>query len=131
MALDFQGVGPTFPFQAKEGTLSSSDGIVLIKQSVRVILETRLGERPFRRDFGSRLHELLFQPLNDILIVTFQDYVLRALRQHERRARFVEVATTADQDSATLSTYIDFIVLSTNRRGNMVFPFFLRDQATT
>lgn len=48
--------------QHKGGRLVSLQGIDALRQSLRLLLLTRPGERAMRPDFGCPLHELCFEP---------------------------------------------------------------------
>lgn len=68
------------------------EGADHLRQSIADILGTPLGTRVARRDYGSRLPELLDQPLNDTTrIRVFAAAALAILRQ-EGRARVSRLA---------------------------------------
>lgn len=64
-----------------ECPLSESEGIEHVKESIQQILGTPIGSRVMRRDFGSRLRQIVFEP-NDSTIDT-----LDLLRCHHARTR--------------------------------------------
>jgi phage baseplate assembly protein W len=54
--------GITFPFgEGPEGISQSATGIELKKMSIMQILMTAIFERVMRPDYGSRIHELVFE----------------------------------------------------------------------
>ncbi|MGK7890132.1 MAG: GPW/gp25 family protein, partial [Leptolyngbyaceae cyanobacterium] len=66
--------GFAFPFQIANGGIRQAGGFEKIKQNVRHLLSTRLGERVMRRTYGGGVHHRL-QEAND--------NTLRALVKHE------------------------------------------------
>jgi phage baseplate assembly protein W len=56
--------GMSFPFRIDpvSGRVAMSEGRTKIQQNVRLILGTRIGERPMLRDFGTRLPSLVHEP---------------------------------------------------------------------
>jgi phage baseplate assembly protein W len=62
-----------------------------IKQSVRDILTTRIGTRVMRRDYGSRLPELVDNPMGELLRVELFAATAEALVRWEPRFRLDRV----------------------------------------
>ena len=60
--------GPAFPLRAGgQGYFALSEDVQLVKESIQMILGTRIGSRPMHRDFGSRIQDLVFEPNDEIL----------------------------------------------------------------
>jgi phage baseplate assembly protein W len=72
-----------------------------LAQSVGKILGTPLGTRVGRRDFGSRLPELLDQPLNARTRVLIYAATADALRRHEPRIALSRVTFVAGEQSGS------------------------------
>ncbi len=66
-------------------TGKSLAGIDHLRQSVRDILATPLGSRVMRRDYGSRLFELVDRPLTPALLVEIYAATVEALIKWEPR----------------------------------------------
>jgi uncharacterized protein len=98
-----------------------------IQQSALIILGTARGERMMRPDFGSRLHELVFAPMNASTKSLAAHYATDALVQWEPRIDVLRV--TADEDRGErgkLLVGVEYRVRSTNSLFNLVFPFYLK-----
>jgi len=67
------------------------DGAEHIKQSIRDILTTRIGTRVMRREYGSRLPELIDNPMGELLKVELFAAVAEALVKWEPRFRLDRV----------------------------------------
>lgn len=74
------------------GTGKLIEGVDHLRQSIADILSTPLGTRVGRRDYGSRIPELLDQPLNDLTRIRVFAAAALALQRQERRARISRIA---------------------------------------
>ena len=72
-------------------------GLDHLKQSIRDILSTPIGTRVMRRDYGSRLYELIDAPLTRKTIVELYAATVEALMRWEPRIQVQRV--TADEIS--------------------------------
>lgn len=68
------------------------DGTAHIKQSVADVLTTRIGTRVMRRDYGSRLPDLVDNPYSEALIADLFAETVIALKKWEPRIRVDRVA---------------------------------------
>lgn len=64
------------------------EGIQHLQQSIRDILSTRIGTRVMRRDYGSRLPELVDNPITDTLVVDIIAETAIAIGRWESRLQF-------------------------------------------
>lgn len=124
---DVLGRGPTFPFKfEKTGRVSMSSGIDLVRQSISMILDVRVGSRIVLRTFGSRLRDLIFEPIDSNIDVLAEHGVREALVRHERRASAGPVIVDKQRkDEGVVDLGIRFVVNRTQQPGNIVFPFHL------
>ena len=103
--------GPSFPLRAGgKGYFALSDNSTLIKESIRQILGTRVGERAMRRDFGSRIHELVFEPDDQILLNLAVKYTYEDVIKWEKRILISEdeIEASIDPDNHSLSVIISY-----------------------
>ena len=84
--------GPAFPFRIDPATggVAWAQGTDKVRQNVRLILGTRVGERPMLRDFGSRLHALVHEPNDAAMADLLKKQAQAALLQWEPRILAVE-----------------------------------------
>ena len=132
-AYDFLGRGIKFPFtiDRKTGGVATSETTphdhAHIHESIIQILGTRIGERFMRPDFGSRLHELVFEPNDSVLKSMIRHYVIEAIRKWEKRVVITDVTfeTSPERvDLHELSVRIHYRLIQSQVVGNMVFPFY-------
>ncbi|WP_281545900.1 GPW/gp25 family protein [Grimontia sp. SpTr1] len=69
-------------------------GIAHLRQSLTDILTTPIGTRVMRRDYGSRLFELIDAPLNDATIAEIYVATAEAIERWEPRFKLLQVAVT-------------------------------------
>lgn len=67
------------------------DGLAHLRQSIRDILTTRIGTRVMRRDYGSRLPELIDNPMNELTKLELFAETAQALAKWEPRLRLDRV----------------------------------------
>ena len=127
---DFLGRGWRFPVAInRTGGVSISSHEENIREAIFVILGTAPGERIKRKDFGCDVHDLLFAPNNSTTAGLAEFYCEEALRKWEPRISSVEAkATVSVSEPSRLDIRITYVVASTNRLGNLVFPFYLQTE---
>src|SRR5919202_1521386 len=93
----YLGQGVAFPLKVNvQGSVQLSATTRNIEESILLILRTNLGERVYRPNFGSRLSELVFAPMNIQTLVLIRLYVEEALEMWEPRIVLDEVRTDPD-----------------------------------
>ncbi|MEM5542935.1 GPW/gp25 family protein [Sulfitobacter sp. AS92] len=70
------------------------DGIDHLRQSITDILTTPIGSRVMRRDYGSRLYDLIDAPINRSTVLDAYTAVAEALNRWEPRIRLEQVLLT-------------------------------------
>jgi phage baseplate assembly protein W len=124
---EFLGQGLAFPLQVNaRGELALTGGGRDIEQSLRIILATRPGERVMRPEFGCRVHDMLFEPLNAATKSLMQQYVMEAVTMWEPRVDVLAVDVYVDQEmSGALLIEIHYFIKETHDERSIVYPFFL------
>jgi phage baseplate assembly protein W len=124
--VDFVGAGWAFPLAT-----DATGGIALvvrereIEEAIRLILATAPGERPMRPEFGCRVHDHVFAPINAATAGAISNDVRSALEQWEPRIDVLEVLVSFDHaDVGTLYIDIHYSIRGYNDTRNLVFPFY-------
>ena len=127
MARDFLGRGWTFPVKTDgAGRIALSEFEEDIREAVRIILLTARGERVMRPDFGTGLHDFVFETMSVTNIGAFQSAIQNALIEWEPRIELLAVNVEADAgEVGKLLINIDYEVRATNTQFNLVFPFYV------
>ena len=123
-AADFVGRGLAFPFRVDHrGSLAMTDGEV--SDSIRMVLMTARGERVMRPEFGCRIWDLLFEPINANTMGRMVEAVREAVGQWEPRVTLDDVRVYPDPSiDGAVKIELDYRIRATNDRRNLVFPFY-------
>ncbi len=99
-----------------------------IRQCLRILLATRLGERVMRPDFGCNVDDLLFESLTTTFKTYMAELIRRAILYHEPRVApdSVEIIPD-DKNDGLILIDIHYTVRTSNSRQNLVFPFYLSE----
>jgi phage baseplate assembly protein W len=124
----FLGSGVRFPFHpGADGGFAFVNGEDVVAQSIILILSTGLGERQMRFTFGSRLPQMIFEPITSATLSRIEEAAKTALTNLEERIRLVSVDAEPDANVVSqVNLTITYNILATNRPGNLVFPFYLQ-----
>ncbi|RCJ17837.1 baseplate protein [Nostoc minutum NIES-26] len=125
-APDYIGAGFAFPLQVNvQGGIQLSADSPNIKESIIIILRTNLGERVYRPNFGSRLSELVFEPLNTQTLLLIRLYVEEALEMWEPRIILKEVRADPDPIRGKVDIIIEYQPKNSLDTRSLVYPFYL------
>jgi phage baseplate assembly protein W len=123
----FIGRGLTFPMGVDHrGGIALTNGAEDLDRSIRVVLATAPGERVMRPQFGCRIWDLLFEPVNANTLGLMAQAVRESLAQWEPRVDVEDVVVIPDErDSALVRIDVSYVVRTTNDRRNLVYPFYV------
>jgi uncharacterized protein len=123
------GQGWTFPVGVDgRGGIALAADTTDIDQAIVTILSTGPGQRVMRPDFGCRIHDLAFAPINAQTLGLIQRYVEEAIGWWEPRIDLIEVEVTTDSSMRAVGKLIIDIryrVKSTKDERSLVYPFYL------
>lgn len=129
----FLGTGWSFPpeFGSGGAEVAMVSDVEDIHQSLAILFATRAGERPMQESFGCNLDAELFEEIDQALVNRITSMITDAILQHETRIELHDVDVSPDpHDAGVLRIQLDYAVLGTNSRYNMVFPFYLNEAVT-
>ncbi len=107
-----------------QGGIQLSSEAQKVKESIWLILRTGLGERVYRPNFGSRLAELAFAPMNTETLIRIRLHVLEALETWEPRIIIDEVRTDPDPVRGRVDI-INYRLKDFPDIHSFVYPFYL------
>lgn len=107
----------------------NSDDLVVIKddaaikQAIKNLLLTNVGERPFQPALGSKIPRLLFEPLDYLSSSLIKDEIKRVIGTYEPRVELIRVdcEPNADEDGYD----VDFDVRILGRDNVITLELFL------
>ena len=129
----FLGTGWSFPptFNKEFHRLQMVSEVQDIYQSIFIILSTTPGERIMQPEFGCDLKRLTFEINDSTLIATFDHLIYHALLNFEPRVNYIDTKIiNRDELDGVLHLQINFTIITTNTRHNIVFPFYLQGEGT-
>lgn len=114
--------GPAYPFRIDPATggVSWARGRDKIRQNLRLILGTRVGERPMLRDFGTQFAALVHDPNDGVLAELVQVQGRQVLMQWEPRVLITD--TRVDQADAELRLTVSYVHTTEPVTGQLVLP---------
>jgi uncharacterized protein len=99
-------------------------GTDAIKQSIFLVLSTKIGERYNNPKFGSKLYSLVFEPNTNLLKDLLYFYTVEALRNWEPRISINNIEFINFVDNQNLiGLNIFYTIKETYEAGNYVYPF--------
>lgn len=102
-------------FAAKpSGDVYKKQDAAAVKQSLRNLLLTNRGEKPFEPLYGGDLRRYLFE-LDDVDDDEIQDRIVATCARYEPRVRIFEVLTNSRPDSNSVEVLVRFQVLNTRQ----------------
>ncbi len=123
---DYLGRGWVFPLQVNlQGSVQLNSDVPNVEDCIRLILGTRLGERVYRPDFGSRLSELVFAPMNTQTLLLIRLYVEEAIEMWEPRIVIDGIYTEPDPTKGRVDIMIQYHPKDSYDSQSMVYPFYL------
>lgn len=125
----FLGQGWSFPPTFSNGTYTVAlvKEVEDIKQSLYIILSTTLGERVMLSDFGANLQQQIFEPMDAAFLPYVTSIISDAITNYETRINLDSVDAAAEVEEGRIELTINFTVISSNSRANIVYPYYLNE----
>nr|WP_302831665.1 GPW/gp25 family protein [uncultured Bacteroides sp.] len=126
----FLGRGWAFPVHFSSGINPTVmvDEEEDIRQSLQIILSTRLGERIMRPDFGTDLNNLVFHNMDLTARTQLRAAIEEAILYWEPRISLDSVSfDTSEERNGILSILLEYTIRQTNSRGNLVYPYYYEE----
>lgn len=128
---DFLGKGMKFPPQIDPltGLFKMVSGDEDIKEAIYIILNTSKGERKNQLDFGCDLLSYIYEVGDLTMMNLLKLEIVGALKKWEPRIKNIEVnLSTHELSEGKIVISLEYVVRATNRRDNLVFPYYLEGQ---
>lgn len=85
-----------------------------VKQAVKNLLLTNIGEKPFNPYFGGGLNDLLFELADDETNVLLTEQITAAIQNFEPRARLLSIVPNVQPDNNTARVKVEFQIVNTS-----------------
>lgn len=99
-----------------------------IRQSLVILFSTSAGERMMRFDYGTYIRQWVFDEMSLSVKTLIIDSLKQSILMYEPRIRVdnIDIEIKDDKEGILWIT-IDYYVLATNNRANMVYPFYFKE----
>lgn len=126
----FMGRGFKFPFSVDPSTnrIAMSSAEDDIREAIKIILRTNVGERVMLPKFGTAAGDFIFSDNRAERIAALEGSVREALERWEPRICDVEVSADNSMGAKNVvEINISYTVRMTNNQFNMVYPFYMME----
>ncbi len=126
----FLGTGWSFPptFNHKRKTVEMVTEDDDIQQSLFLLIGTIPGERILRPIYGCDLHSQVFERLSSRTRLRITDLITKAIKKSEPRIILENIDIQwSKEDVGIIFIQIEYTIIQTNSRSNMVYPFYLEE----
>ena len=107
----FKGISLSFTPHPVTGDLGVIRNERAINRSVRNIIETNLGEKPFDPDFGADIRSQLFELCDYGTASILEEQILTALQNHEPRISNIGAVVEPFPETNTLEVTISYEII--------------------
>lgn len=118
----FLGQALKFPLRIVNGKVLVADSKDSIMEGIITLLNTEKGSRFFLPEYGSRLHELIFEPNDTVLFPLLRHFIVEAINQWESRIKFNSVEFY--QENEVVNCNIECTIVATSESLNFIYPFY-------
>lgn len=123
----FLGRGWSFPPELTDSGVQMSAYEQDIEESLRILFSTSPGERVNRYEYGCPLRRYVFEPITTETTVQMRNDITRAIILFEPRITLEDVSFEEQPEKGVLLIQLTYIIIRTNNRNNMVYPFYLNE----
>ena len=107
----FKDISMTFQSNPLNGDIIGIKNENAIARSVRNIVFTLPGEKPFDPDFGSNISKTLFENLDNISASTIVDEIDQSIRNYEPRVELIDVQADTNFDENSYDVTIIYEII--------------------
>jgi len=83
-----------------------------VKESIKNLILTDRGERPFQPKLGSNIRAVLFDTVTPAITETVREMISDTIRNYEPRANLINVEVTGDVDTNGIKATVTFNVIN-------------------
>ena len=107
----FKDISATFQISPINSDLISLKNANAIARSVRNLVFTQPGDKPFQPTVGSRVSELLFENFDKLTATSIRSEIENTINQYEPRVKLNEVIVEPDFDSYEFNVIIKYFIV--------------------
>lgn len=107
----FKDISASFQINPMNDDLIPLMNTTAIARSIRNLVFTNRGDVPFNPVLGSRVNELLFEPMDNITTIAIKEEIQDTITNFEPRVKLEEVQVTPDFDENQYDIIIKYIII--------------------
>lgn len=107
----FKDISATFQISPINSDLISLKNANAIARSIRNLIFTVPGDKPFQPTVGSRVSELLFENFDRLTATSIRSEIENTINQYEPRVKLNEVIVEPDFDSYEFNVTIKYFIV--------------------
>jgi phage baseplate assembly protein W len=101
-----------FAMSPVTGNLSTVSDDQSVKQAIKSLILTQSGERFYNKDYGTNIHNLLFDMIDPITAETIRMTIEESIRNNEPRIETLEVQVTEDYEKLAYNVNLFFRIIN-------------------
>ena len=110
---NYSDLANSFTYNTNTGDLYLSKDAAAVKQSIRNLVLTDYGERPFKPYIGSGVRGLLFELADDTTATLLKDAIRRTIENYEPRARVLSLKVELQEERNHILVRLEFQIVNT------------------
>ena len=107
----FKDISATFQINPLNRDLIALNNAYAIARSIRNLIMTVPGDRPFNPVLGSQVTNLLFENLDKLTALTIKSEIVNTIENFEPRVRLNEVIVNAQSDKNQFDVKIQYYIV--------------------
>ena len=107
----FKDISATFQTNPLNSDLIALKNENAISRSIRNLILTKPGDKPFQPDLGSEVYESLFETLDQITASSIQQQIENTIIKYEPRVDLRDVTVTANIPNNAFDVLIDYEII--------------------
>ena len=112
----FKDISGSFQINPLNEDLIALKNETAIARSLRNLVLTERGERPFSPNLGCGVNALLFENMDSVTISVVRDEIIQTIDNYEPRVSLIDVKVDADTDENELFITIQYQVIGAEIR---------------
>ena len=111
---EFKDISASFQSNPLNNDLIAIKNTTAIARSIRNLILTKRGERPFEPNLGSGVYDLLFENIDKQTATIIRDEIILVIENYEPRVEIIEVLVKPNYDEATMDATIQYEIVGIN-----------------
>ena len=107
----FKDISASFQINPLNNDLIAVTNTNAIARSVRNLILTKKGEKPFEPNLGSGVYDLLFENMDKQTATVIRDEIILVLENYEPRIEIIEVLVKPNYEEASMDVTLQYEIV--------------------